>query len=241
MQSYGFVYIWRDRKHKKLYIGCHWGHEQDGYVCSSTNMRNNYRNRPHDFRRRILQRVHTNRQDLLEAEHAWLSLIQPEQLGAKFYNKRNHKFRHWSTDANAQYVKGTITITDGIRERRVRPTEDVPHGWTRGRSLRTKAAIKQRKPPVSDDCKMRTSVRMREKFANDVEFKARFLASRPATVSDEARRKMSASKRGRPRPNPSAWQGHMWITNGVDSTRISKDENIPAGWRAGRTIMKGSY
>ena len=35
MEKYGFVYIWFDRKHKRYYIGCHWGHEDDGYVCSS--------------------------------------------------------------------------------------------------------------------------------------------------------------------------------------------------------------
>lgn len=39
MSKYGFVYIWFDRKHHRFYIGCHWGHEEDGYICSSNWMR----------------------------------------------------------------------------------------------------------------------------------------------------------------------------------------------------------
>ena len=38
MEKYGFVYIWYDRKHKRYYIGSHWGSEDDGYICSSTHM-----------------------------------------------------------------------------------------------------------------------------------------------------------------------------------------------------------
>lgn len=30
--------------------------------------------------------------------------------------------------------------------------------------------------------------------------------------------------------------GKMWITNGKDNTRIDKNDNIPKGWRKGRTI-----
>lgn len=29
-EKYGFVYIWRDRKYNRYYIGCHWGREDDG-------------------------------------------------------------------------------------------------------------------------------------------------------------------------------------------------------------------
>ena len=54
MEKYGFVYIWRDRKHKMFYIGCHWGTEDDGYVCSSNRMRNAYNRRPNDFKRKII-------------------------------------------------------------------------------------------------------------------------------------------------------------------------------------------
>lgn len=86
MEKYGFVYLWRDKKHNKYYVGSHWGTETDGYICSSTNMRNNYRNRPLDFKRRILSKVFTNRQDLLQEEQRFLDMIHPEQFGRRYYN-----------------------------------------------------------------------------------------------------------------------------------------------------------
>ena len=54
IEKYGFVYIWRDKKHNRYYIGCHWGTTDDGYLCSSNWMRDAYARRPGDFRRRIL-------------------------------------------------------------------------------------------------------------------------------------------------------------------------------------------
>ena len=66
MEKYGFVYIWFDKKHKMYYIGCHWGTETDGYICSSNRMKNAYRRRPKDFKRKILENVN-DRKTLLEA------------------------------------------------------------------------------------------------------------------------------------------------------------------------------
>jgi hypothetical protein len=61
-------------------------------------MRNVYRRRPEDFKRRIVQRVTSSRRDLLEIEHKWLSQIKDEQLGKKFYNMSKKRFGHWSCD-----------------------------------------------------------------------------------------------------------------------------------------------
>ena len=54
---YGFVYIWRDKKHNRFYIGSHWGTIDDGYVCSSTWMKRSYLRRPGDFKRKIISMV----------------------------------------------------------------------------------------------------------------------------------------------------------------------------------------
>ncbi len=94
----GFVYVWRDKKRNMYYVGCHWGSEDDGYVCSSNRMRNVYRRRPEDFKRRIVQRVTSSRRDLLEIEHKWISQIKDVQLGTKFYNHSKKRFGHWSCD-----------------------------------------------------------------------------------------------------------------------------------------------
>jgi hypothetical protein len=95
--KYGFVYIWYDRKHKRFYIGCHWGEETDRYICSSKWMNRSYKRRPQDFRRKILSRIMTNKTDLLDEEYRWLSKIKKEELGKRYYNVRNHHTGHWST------------------------------------------------------------------------------------------------------------------------------------------------
>jgi len=87
LQKFGFIYLWLDTKHKKYYIGRHWGLENDGYVCSSNNMRMNYKNRPHDFKRRILKRIYTTNEDLVIEEQRWLDMIDPVECGNKYYNK----------------------------------------------------------------------------------------------------------------------------------------------------------
>lgn len=99
MSKHGFVYIWYDRKHKRYYIGCRWGKETDGYICSSPWMKAAYRRRPEDFKRRILETDIHDRQTLLEREYAWLQLTKKEELaGPRYYNLHNHKFNHWSVN-----------------------------------------------------------------------------------------------------------------------------------------------
>lgn len=112
MEKYGFVYIWFDRKHKRYYIGCRWGNENDKYICSSSWMKVRYKDRPQDFKRRILTKVYTNKKDLLEAEYKWLSLIKKEELGKKYYNLHNHHFNHWSTtdEYNKLSIREKISV-----------------------------------------------------------------------------------------------------------------------------------
>ena len=52
-EKYGFVYIWRDRKHNRYYVGSHWGHTGDGYICSSSWMKQAYKRRPDDPNERL--------------------------------------------------------------------------------------------------------------------------------------------------------------------------------------------
>lgn len=92
----GFIYIWYDKKHKRYYVGSHWGAEDDGYVCSSTWMRNAYKMRPNDFRRRILKRVYTSKLDLHAEEHRYLQMMKPEELkGIRYYNISNSVKNLW--------------------------------------------------------------------------------------------------------------------------------------------------
>jgi hypothetical protein len=95
-QKYGFVYIWYDKKRKMFYIGCHWGHVDDGYICSSNRMRDAYKRRKTDFKRRILKTNILSRIELLDEEYKWLSLIDDSELSKKYYNAINKRFGHWS-------------------------------------------------------------------------------------------------------------------------------------------------
>jgi len=112
MEKYGFVYIWYDRKHKRYYIGCHWGAENDGYICSSSNMKSAYNRRPQDFKRKILSRIYTDKKTLLEEEYNWLKQIKQSELGIKYYNLHNYHFNHWSS--NTQTAK---TLSERISKK----------------------------------------------------------------------------------------------------------------------------
>src|ERR1019366_5871790 len=106
MEKYGFVYIWMDRKYPRFYIGSHWGFETDKYVCSSIWMRNAYKRRPEDFKRRILARVYTSRQDLLLEEGKWLALIPQSEIGKRYYNLHNQQPGHWSANEDLKISIG---------------------------------------------------------------------------------------------------------------------------------------
>ena len=95
---YGFVYRWYDSYRNMFYIGCHFGYEDDGYICSSNRMRDAYRRKPNDFSREILITNIKSRPETLEKEFEYLQQIPDEELGKKYYNLHNHHFGHWSTD-----------------------------------------------------------------------------------------------------------------------------------------------
>lgn len=84
--KYGFIYLWFDRKNKKYYLGRHWGNEVDGYICSSNSMREAYRRRPGDFKRRILKKIYSNVDDLIVEEQRWLNMIKPSECRNRYYN-----------------------------------------------------------------------------------------------------------------------------------------------------------
>lgn len=93
MISYGFVYLWFDRHRQRFYIGSHHGREDDGYIGSSLRLCRAYKKRPGDFRRRILQRIYEDDPALTRhAETTWLQLIQPSELGVRYYNLKRVAF-----------------------------------------------------------------------------------------------------------------------------------------------------
>ena len=117
MEKYGFIYLWYDKKQKKFYLGRHWGRINDSYICSSNKMRDAYRRRPQDFKRRILKKIFTSNEDLIIEEQRWLDMIKPSECGKKYYNKtlkatapsmRGHKHSQESIRKIKEGNKGRI-------------------------------------------------------------------------------------------------------------------------------------
>lgn len=112
-EKYGFVYLWFDKKHNRFYLGCHWGTENDGYICSSTWMMQAYRIRPNDFKRKIIKTNITTREETYIEEQRYLDMIKPEELRVRYYNliiKNNevwHKYPEHikKVGAKISYVK----------------------------------------------------------------------------------------------------------------------------------------
>lgn len=101
-ERYGFVYIWRDRKHNRYYVGCHWGSEDDGYICSSSWMKQAYKHRPQDFKRKILATNIASRALLFESEQKWLNLIKEGEVGKRYYNLNTNCLYHWAANQEKQ-------------------------------------------------------------------------------------------------------------------------------------------
>jgi hypothetical protein len=140
MEKYGFIYLWYDKKHKRYYIGSHWGTEDDGYISSSTWMKNAYKRRPHDFKRRILK-TNVSRETLLDEEYNWLSKIKEKELGKKYYNLniRNQK-QWWSTEEGRKNVGQKLSVANKGKKRTdefKKKISDITKGrepWNKGKS-----------------------------------------------------------------------------------------------------------
>ena len=158
MEKYGFVYIWYDSKRKMYYIGCHWGTEDDGYICSSNRMRDAYRRRPEDFRRRIISKIYTNRDDLHEEEHRLLQMIDDSELGKKYYNLTNYKNGHWTA-----YPEKVKTLKEKISHntKQAMQRDDVRERYEAGLTQRDN---KSSDPEVREKRRQSMLKTMAEKF-----------------------------------------------------------------------------
>jgi hypothetical protein len=223
--KYGFVYIWFDRKRRMYYIGCHWGIENDGYVCSSHRMLDNYRRRPQDFKRRILERV-DNRKDLFWSEACWLWFIEPKKLGKKYYNNCRTPIHHWS--ANEQTKLSTAKKISKHHK------EDPNWGqWMAGREVKeeTRENLRQANKEQFKDPKQREMRRQKSlELWADPEWRARTTKShRDKKPSIETRQKMRVAAKDKPKPwligKPSWNKG---LTKDTDE-RVAKTGNRTSG------------
>lgn len=82
-----FVYCWTDKKTNKLYVGSHKGSTEDGYICSSKLMIEEYRKRPENFSRQIV--AHGSLADIRKLEAKILQSVNAS-VNENFYNKHEN-------------------------------------------------------------------------------------------------------------------------------------------------------
>lgn len=82
-----FVYCWTDKVTNKLYVGSHKGSANDGYICSSKYMLEEYNKRPSDFTRQII--AEGNLKDIRILEAKILQAVNA-RLNEHFYNMHDN-------------------------------------------------------------------------------------------------------------------------------------------------------
>lgn len=245
MEKYGFVYIWYDRKHKRYYIGAHWGYETDGYVCSSPWMKQAYKHRPQDFKRKILKRIYTNRKDTFIAEEKYLDLIKKEEFGKRYYNLKNIK-GHWSSNEEAK-------LSIGQKISQSHKNDPNWGSWSIGRKL-------------SDQTKQKLRDANKKQFENEDQRELRRVKSKQLWDDPEYRKTNTDNKKGKPQSEEQIqkriisckkrWEvtpklgkpkteeekrktseiikNMIWINDGNINRRINKYNQIPDGFVKGR-------
>ena len=133
MEKYGFVYIWYDKKFKRYYIGCHWGTIDDGYICSSSWMKKSFKNRPTDFKRRILKTNIEKRLDMYIHEQYYLNMIKkneikPSNVYPRYYNLSLSSKNPWH-----QYPESVKTV--GAKISAAKTGKSVPAPPSRGKAI----------------------------------------------------------------------------------------------------------
>jgi hypothetical protein len=185
-EKYGFIYIWYDRKHKRYYVGCRWGHVDDGYVCSSSWMKKAYKLRPQDFKRRIIKIV-LNRNDLLKEEFRYLKMIKDSELKHRYYNLNNKRGNQWwSNEQSRKTIGQKVSESKKGKKSNITPEQLVERGKkiseikrknaetrraTNGGKYHTeenrmKCIQNARQNKHTEEWKAANSVRMKEQWSN---------------------------------------------------------------------------
>jgi hypothetical protein len=114
-----FVYCWTDHKTNKLYIGSHKGSADDGYVCSSKYMMEEYENRSSDFTREII--ATGTEEDIRKLETKILTSLNAASSDM-FYNKHN---------GFGQYLTKEIRQKIGVKSRQTwdNLSEEQKEAW----------------------------------------------------------------------------------------------------------------
>ena len=113
-----FVYCWTDKTTNKLYVGSHKGSADDGYICSSKYMMEEYNKRPQDFSRQII--AEGKFENIRKLESAILKSVNAA-LDEQFYNKSNNDgnfyFEGWKSENITEEHRKNMSIAASKRKR----------------------------------------------------------------------------------------------------------------------------
>lgn len=245
MEKSGFVYIWFDRKHSRYYVGCHWGTENDGYVCSSAWMMQAYKIRPHDFKRRILVRNIDTRKKMFLEEQRFFGMIKPEELRIRYYNLNIKSNSIWSAyDENVKTIAEKISIKTKEAMAKPKVRQKYLEGLNRrdNRSSDPEVAEKRRESMKAtmakkfplEQRKTRPAFNSVE-YINNMATKTKQLWERDGhheNVSSKISKSLEASRDIR----SAKMKASKWWTNGSVNTRASTSPG--EGWCLGRVAKK---
>lgn len=226
-EKYGFVYLWRDSKKNKYYIGCHWGTEDDGYICSSSWMKRTYKNRPQDFKRRILSRVYTDKKDLMDEEYKYLSQIKSEELKVKYYNLNNHKHNHWSSNPDSRSINQKISDSWTEEKRNKQSKRMSKNNPMADKDIVKKRLVtwnsKERSPWNKGLTKYDSEILRKQGKEHSIKMIGKVSWNIGRKVTNETKRKISESQ-----------TGSLYYNNKKINIRLLPNDEIPEGFVRGR-------
>lgn len=137
-----FVYCWTDKKTNMLYVGSHKGSTDDGYVCSSKYMLEEYNKRSEDFSRQII--TNGSHKEMRILESAILKSVNAA-LNENFYNMHNNNGayilkKHTQETKNkiSNSEKGKIVSTQSKLKMKLSKIGEKNNRWGTKHSEKTK-------------------------------------------------------------------------------------------------------
>lgn len=118
-----FVYCWTDSDTNMIYVGSHKGADNDGYICSSKYMLEEYNKRPHAFSRQVI--AHGNYDDVRALETAILKSANAKNNKA-FYNRSNGSREFFTTKPLCEETKKKLSksVKTACSQRDCKHTEE---------------------------------------------------------------------------------------------------------------------
>ena len=249
-----FVYIWTNTLTNQKYIGVHKGNPDDGYVCSSKIMLEDYQSNPSIFRREIIAFVSFD--NMYELETKMLHDIDAAR-NPNYYNQSNNNGKFYTkrlTEETREKIKqkaiGRPAPNKGIsnpqqsdRWKKNNPMHDPEiaarsiatrrknHSWNKGGVRKTGHKphnyVDEMRTFCCDTCGKKNIVR------NVKGGKTRRFCNRScqATFTNRQRCANGYSKKD---ASYSHKDKRMLITNGIETKLHSKNDPLPLGWEMGR-------